>query len=141
ALVNIVPTSTGAAKATTQVIEGIEGKFDGIAIRVPVIDVSLSDFVFLLKRKTTADEVNAAFKKAAESPRLKPFLQYTEVPMVSKDFTGNKSSAVFDATMTDVMGGTMVKVFAWYDNEWGYSNRVIDLAAFIASKLPVAAKA
>lgn len=127
ALINIVPTSTGAAKATTEAIPELKGLFDGIAIRVPVIDVSLSDFTFLLKRKTTVEEVNETFKKMAASPRYKGIVGVTEEPLVSSDFIGSTFSAVIDLPMTRVVDGDLVKVMAWYDNEWGYSYRLIEM--------------
>jgi glyceraldehyde 3-phosphate dehydrogenase len=126
AAVNIVPTTTGAAKATGKVIPSMQGKLDGMAIRVPVPDGSLVDLVALLKRDVTVEEVNAAMKKYAEG-ELKGVLEYTEEPIVSTDVIGNPHSSIFDAGATMVVGGNLVKVLSWYDNEWGYSNRVIDL--------------
>lgn len=127
ALVNIVPTSTGAAKATTEAIPELKGLFDGIAIRVPVIDVSLSDFTFLVKKKTTAEEVNETFTRMAASARYKGIVGVTEEPLVSSDFIGSTFSAVVDLQMTRVVDGDLVKVMAWYDNEWGYSYRLIEM--------------
>jgi len=141
AAVSMIPSSTGAAKAIGLVLPGLKGKLTGTSIRVPTPDVSLVDLSVVTEKSTTKEEVNALFKKASESSRLKGLLKYTETPLVSKDFQGDPASATFDATMTDVMGGNLVKVFAWYDNEWGYSNRVVDLAAFIGAKLQVPAKA
>jgi len=126
AALNIIPTSTGAAKAMGKVIPETKGKLDGMAIRVPVPDGSLVDLVTLLKRNVTREEVNAAMKKHAEGD-MKGILEYTEDPIVSTDVIGNPSSSIFDASATIVVGGNLVKVLAWYDNEWGYSNRVIDL--------------
>ncbi|MFH1126059.1 MAG: type I glyceraldehyde-3-phosphate dehydrogenase, partial [Candidatus Altiarchaeota archaeon] len=123
---NMIPTSTGAAKATGKVIPTTLGKLDGVAVRVPVADGSLTDLVVLLKKNVTAEEVNAAMKKAAEGP-LKGILEYSEEPLVSGDIIGNPASSIFDSKSTKVIGGNLVKVFAWYDNEWGYSNRIVEL--------------
>ncbi len=131
ALINIVPTSTGAAKATSEALPELKGKFDGIAIRVPTIDVSLSDFTFVLKKKTTVEEINKAFTKAASSDRYKGILGVTNEPLVSSDFIGSSYSSVVDLGMTRVVDGDLVKVLAWYDNEWGYSNRLVEMAAHI----------
>ncbi len=131
ALTNIVPTSTGAAKATAEVVPTLKGKFDGIAVRVPSLDVSLSDFTFLLKRKTTVEEVNKAFRKAAQSARWKGILEVSDVPLVSSDFVQNSCSSIVDTEMTRVVDGDLVKVLAWYDNEWGYSVRLMDIAELI----------
>jgi glyceraldehyde 3-phosphate dehydrogenase len=126
AATNIIPTSTGAAKATGKVIPSALGKLDGVAVRVPVPDGSLTDLVAVLKRDVTVEEVNAAMKKAAEGP-LKGILEYSEEPLVSSDILGNPASSIFDAKSTKVIGGNLVKVFAWYDNEWGYSCRIGEL--------------
>jgi len=126
AAMNIVPTTTGAAKAMGKVIPETKGKLDGMSIRVPVPDGSLVDLVAVLKKNVTKEEVNAAMKKYSEG-ELKGILEYTEDPIVSSDVVGNKASSIFDAQATMVVGGNMVKVLSWYDNEWGYSNRVIDL--------------
>ncbi len=131
ALVNIVPTSTGAAKAVTEVVPELKGKFDGLAIRVPTLDVSLSDFTFVLKRKVTVEEINDAFKKAAASPRYKGILGVSDVPLVSSDFIGSTFSSVVDLEMTRVVDGDLVKVLAWYDNEWGYSVRLVEMAEHV----------
>lgn len=133
AAVSMIPTSTGAAKAVAQVIPELEGKLNGVAVRVPTPNVSLVDFTARVGRKVTVEEVNAAFKAAAEGP-LKGVLQYEESQTVSIDFNGNPHSSVFDATNTFIVGDDMVKVFAWYDNEWGFSNRMLDVANLIASK-------
>ena len=125
--INIVPTTTGAAKATGKVIPEMQGKLDGMAIRVPVPDGSLVDLVVLLKRNVTKEEVNAAMKKYAEKD-LKGILAYTEDPIVSTDIIGNPHSSIFDASATMVVGGNLVKVLSWYDNEMGYSHRLVDLA-------------
>lgn len=126
AAMNIIPTSTGAAKATGKVIPATLGKLDGVAVRVPVPDGSLTDLVVVLKKNVTVEEVNAAMKKAAEGP-LKGVLEYSEDPLVSSDIIGNPASSIFDAQSTKVIGGNLVKVFAWYDNEWGYSCRLVEL--------------
>src|SRR5246127_4128276 len=130
---NIVPTSTGAAKATALVIPELKGKMDGYSLRVPVITGSITDLVVELGREATKDEVNAAFKAAAEGP-LKGIVYYTEDPIVSSDIVGSPASCTFDASITMVYGN-QAKVFGWYDNEWGYSSRLVDLTALIASRL------
>lgn len=134
AAVSMIPSSTGAAKAIGLVLPQLKGKLNGVAIRVPTPDVSLVDLTVITEKPTSKEEVNAAFKKASESAPLKGYLQYCEVPLVSKDFTGNAASSIFDVALTDVVDKNLVKVFGWYDNEWGYSNRVIDLVSFISSK-------
>ncbi|MCF6283761.1 MAG: type I glyceraldehyde-3-phosphate dehydrogenase [Candidatus Hydrogenedentes bacterium] len=123
---SIIPTSTGAASAVGQVIPELKGKLDGMAMRVPVIDGSVVDLVAELDKPATAEEINAAIKAAAEGP-LKGVLQYTEDPIVSVDVIGNSHSSVFDSLCTSVIGGNMIKIVSWYDNEWGYSCRCIDL--------------
>jgi glyceraldehyde 3-phosphate dehydrogenase len=133
AAINIVPTSTGAAKATSLVIPELKGKLDGYSLRVPVPDGSITDLVVELGRDVTKDEVNAAFKAAAEGS-LKGILYYTEDPIVSSDIVGSPASCTFDASIT-MAYGNQVKVFGWYDNEWGYSNRIVDLTALVASRL------
>jgi len=133
AAINIVPTSTGAAKATSLVIPELKGKLDGYSLRVPVPDGSITDLVVELGRDVTKDEVNAAFKTAAEGS-LKGILYYTEDPIVSSDIVGSPASCTFDASIT-MAYGNQVKVFGWYDNEWGYSNRLVDLTALVASRL------
>jgi glyceraldehyde 3-phosphate dehydrogenase len=130
---NIIPTSTGAAKATSLVLPQLKGKLDGIAMRVPVPDGSVTDLVVTVDREVTKDEVNAAFRAAADGP-LKGILVYTEDPIVSSDIVGTPPSCTFDSSMTMVMGNT-VKIIGWYDNEWGYSNRLADLTALVGSKL------
>ncbi len=132
ALINMVPTSTGAAKAVSEAIPELKGKFDGMAIRVPTLDVSLSDFTFVLKKRVTAEEVNAVFKKASQSSRWKGILAVSEVPLVSSDFIGNPHSSIVDLEMTKVVDGDLVKVLAWYDNEWGYSVRLVEMAEYIS---------
>ncbi len=126
AAVSIIPTTTGAAKAVGKVIPALKGKLDGLALRVPVQDGSVTDFVATLKRPATKEEINAAMKKAAETT-FKGVIEYTEDPIVSCDIIGNSHSCIFDALSTFVMEGNMVKVVGWYDNEWGYSNRCVDL--------------
>ena len=130
---SIIPTSTGAAKAVSLVLPELKGKLDGMSLRVPTPDVSVVDVVFEVSKKTTKEEVNAALKAAAEGP-LKGILQFEEAPLVSIDFKGNPHSSIVDAALTSVMEGTMVKVISWYDNEWGYSNRLLDLAILVAKK-------
>jgi glyceraldehyde 3-phosphate dehydrogenase len=130
---SIIPTTTGAAKAVTQVLPELQGRVHGLALRVPVTTVSLCDFVADLERETTAEEINKAFQAAAEG-KLKGILEYCEEPLVSIDFKGNPASSIVDAPSTMVLGGNMVKVLSWYDNEWGYSCRMADLISFIADK-------
>jgi len=130
-LVNMIPTTTGAAIATAEVIPSLKGLFDGMAIRVPSIDVSLSDFTFLLKKKTTVEEVNAAFRAASKSKEMKGVLAVTDEPLVSTDFVGNTNSCIVDLAMTKIVDGDMLKVLAWYDNEWGYSCRLVEIVVKI----------
>lgn len=130
---NIVPTSTGAAIAAREVIPALGGVFDGLAIRVPTPVVSLSDFTFLLKRDVTVEEVNDMFRKAADDPQWHGILAVTDEPLVSSDFVGNSYSAIIDLSLTQVVDGNMLKVVAWYDNEWGYSNRLVELVASLGS--------
>lgn len=125
---NLVPTSTGAAIATTQVVPALRGKFDGISIRVPTICVSISDITAVLKREVTARAVNDAFRTASRQPQFKGILGVSEIPLVSSDFIGDQRSAIVDPEFTRVVGGTLVKVLAWYDNEWGYACRLVELA-------------
>jgi len=133
AAANIVPTTTGAAKLVGKLVAGLEGKIDGVALRVPVTTGSITDFVAVLKQKVSAVQVNQAFREASQGS-LKGILEYCDEELVSSDIRGNSHSAIFDAPSTMVLDDTMVKVFAWYDNEWGYSCRLADLAAFIAGK-------
>lgn len=133
AAVNIIPTTTGAAKAVALVIPELKGRFDGMSLRVPNLTVSVVDFVATVRKETSKEAVNAAFKAAAAGT-LNGILDYTEEPLVSSDFRGDTHSSIVDGLITQVLGGNMVKVLAWYDNEWGYSCRVSDLAAFIAQK-------
>jgi glyceraldehyde 3-phosphate dehydrogenase len=133
AAINMIPTSTGAAKALKLVIPELDGKLDGFSLRVPTPDVSVVDLVAFVDKKTTVAEVNAALKEAADGP-LKNILGYESKELVSHDFLGDARSSIVDAPMTRVVAGNCVKVISWYDNEWGYSNRVVDLVSFIASK-------
>jgi len=133
AAVNVVPTTTGAARAVSLVLPELKGKLDGVAFRVPVATVSICDFVADLDKSVTVEQVNQAFQAAAQG-RLKGILEYCNEPLVSSDFKGNQASSIFDAPSTMVIGGNMVKVLAWYDNEWGYSCRLADLALFIINK-------
>jgi glyceraldehyde 3-phosphate dehydrogenase len=134
AALNIIPTTTGAAKAVALVIPELKGKFDGFSLRVPTPTVSIVDFVAEIEKPTTVAELNAAFKAASEGS-LKGILGYCDEPLVSMDFKGDQRSSIIDAQSTMVLGGTMVKVVSWYDNEWGYSCRTADLAALIAKSL------
>jgi glyceraldehyde 3-phosphate dehydrogenase len=133
AAVSMIPTSTGAAKAIGSVLPQLKGKLDGLAIRVPTPDVSLTDLTCELEKETTVEALNAAFKKASET-NLKGILQYLDVPLVSKDFCGSTYSCIFDAELTKVLGGNFVKIMGWYDNEWAYSCRVVDLVEYIIKK-------
>ncbi|HEY2429571.1 MAG TPA: type I glyceraldehyde-3-phosphate dehydrogenase, partial [Acidimicrobiales bacterium] len=132
AAANIVPASTGAARATSLVLEAMKGRLDGTALRVPVPDGSITDFVGILNRDVTVDEVNDAFKAAASSGPLAKFLVYTADPIVSSDIVGSPASCTFDSQLTMAMG-SLVKVLGWYDNEWGYSNRLVDLALVVGA--------
>ncbi|WP_029914209.1 type I glyceraldehyde-3-phosphate dehydrogenase [Pelobacter seleniigenes] len=133
AALSMIPTTTGAAKAVSLVLPELKGKLDGLAVRVPTPNVSLVDVVVETEKSVTVAEVNAALKAAAEGP-LKGILEFCELELVSKDFNGNPASSIVDAPSTAVMGGTLVKVLSWYDNEWGYSNRVLDLVKYISEK-------
>src|SRR5665213_966687 len=133
AALNMIPTTTGAAKAISLVMPELKGKLDGYAMRVPTPDVSVVDLVVLLSKNATSEEVNAALKAAAEGP-LKGILAYTEDPVVSTDMLHNPNSSIIDAQLTKVIGGNLCKVVSWYDNEWGYSMRVVDLVLFLAKK-------
>jgi glyceraldehyde 3-phosphate dehydrogenase (phosphorylating) len=134
AALSMIPTTTGAAKATSLVIPELKGKIDGIAVRVPTPDVSFTDLVVVTEKPTTVEAVNAAFKAAADGP-LKGILQYTEEELVSMDYVGNAHSCIFDAQTTTVVDGGLVKVCGWYDNEWGYASRCVDLLRLVAKKL------
>ena len=133
AAMNIIPTTTGAAKAVGLVIPELQGKIHGLAFRVPVSTVSVVDFVAELNQEVTVEQVNRAFQTASEGP-LRGILEYCQEPLVSLDFKGNPASSIIDALSTMVIGGNMVKVLAWYDNEWGYSCRLADLALYVVSK-------
>ena len=133
AAVNIIPTSTGAARAVGQVLPHLAGRLDGVAVRVPVADGSLTDLVVVLDRDTTVDEVNAAFYAAATGP-LSGIIRYNSDPIVSRDVIGDSSSCIFDSPLTQA-SGALVKVFGWYDNEWGYTSRLADLCSYVAGSL------
>jgi glyceraldehyde 3-phosphate dehydrogenase len=130
---NMIPTSTGAAKAVSLVLPELKGKLNGMAMRVPTPNVSIVDLVAELDKNVTAEEINAAFRTAAEGP-LKGILAYSELPLVSSDYNGSSASSTIDALSTMVLEGNMVKVLSWYDNEVGYSSRVVDLIDYIAQK-------
>ncbi len=133
AAMNIVPTSTGAAKAVALVVPELKGKLNGVALRVPTPNVSMVDFIVQVEKNTFAEEVNQVLQEAAEGP-LKGIMEYSELLLVSSDYRGHDASSIVDASLTMVMDGNMVKVMAWYDNEWGYSQRVVDLAELMAEK-------
>ncbi|HLJ68847.1 MAG TPA: type I glyceraldehyde-3-phosphate dehydrogenase [Chloroflexota bacterium] len=132
---NIVPTSTGAARAATEALPQLRGVFDGVALRVPTVDVSLSDLTVLLKTKTSAEEINEAFREAARSDRFRGILAVSEEPLVSADFIGDPHSSIVDLELTQVIDGDFVKVFAWYDNEWGYANRLVEEVVMVGAAL------
>ncbi len=132
---NIVPTTTNATVAATKILPSLKDNFLGLSIRVPVPVVSLADFTIVTKKNTTIEEVNAALKKASESPRMKHILAYTEEELVSSDFIGNPHSAIVDMKLTQVVGGNLVKVVAWYDNEWGYSNRLVEMVELVGKSI------
>jgi glyceraldehyde 3-phosphate dehydrogenase len=134
AALNMIPSSTGAAKALSEVIPSLKGKFDGQSVRVPTMDVSLVDLTFQTDKPMTRDAIHAAMKKAADGA-MKNILGYTEEPLVSSDFIGDPRSSIFDATVTQVMGDRFGKVMSWYDNEWGFSNRMLELTQLVAGKL------
>jgi glyceraldehyde 3-phosphate dehydrogenase (phosphorylating) len=132
---NIVPTTTGAAEATIRALPELKGKFDGLSIRVPVPTVSMADFSLLTQRATSIDEVNALFVRAKDHPLYQGILTTTDEPVVSSDFIGDPHSAIVDLSLTNVVGGTLVKVVAWYDNEWGYANRLVEQAIAVGRTL------
>jgi glyceraldehyde 3-phosphate dehydrogenase len=134
AAMSIIPTTTGAAKATSLVIPELKGKIDGIAIRVPTPDVSLTDLTVVVDKAVTVEQVNAAFKAAADGP-MNGILQYTEEELVSSDFIGNAHSCILDAKSTNVVDGLLIKVSGWYDNEWGYASRCVDLLRYVGARL------
>jgi glyceraldehyde 3-phosphate dehydrogenase len=133
AALSMIPTSTGAAKAVALVLPELKGKFDGISVRVPTPNVSLVDVVMDVEKETSAEEVNRAMKDAANED-LRGILEFCEEPLVSSDFKGNSNSSIVDSEYTKVVGGHMVKILSWYDNEWGYSCRVRDLVKYISGK-------
>jgi len=135
AAVSMIPTTTGAAKATSLVIPEVKGKIDGLAVRVPTADVSFTDLVAEVERPTTIADVNAAFRKASESGPLKGYLAYSDEELVSADYIGNPYSCILDAKTTNVIDGTLVKVTGWYDNEWGYASRCVDLLRYVGERL------
>ena len=135
AAVSMIPTTTGAAKATSLVIPEVKGKIDGISVRVPTADVSFTDLVAEVERPTTIADVNAAFRKAAASGPLAGFLGYSDEELVSSDYIGNPFSCILDAKTTNVIDGTLVKVTGWYDNEWGYASRCVDLLRYVGARL------
>jgi glyceraldehyde 3-phosphate dehydrogenase len=139
AALSMIPTTTGAAKATALVLPELKGKIDGMAIRVPTPDVSIVDLTCEVEKETTVEEVNQAFRAAAAG-RLKGILGVTDEPLVSVDFTGDSRSSIVDAGGTSVIDGRMVKVLSWYDNEWGYSARVVDLVRYVGERLPASAR-
>src|SRR5690606_12200168 len=132
AAINIIPASTGAARATGLVLQAMQGKLDGTALRVPVPDGSITDFVGVLKKETSVEEVNEAFRAASESGPLAPVLEYSEAPLVSSDIVGSPASCTFDSSLT-MVSGNLVKVLGWYDNEFGYSNRLVDLVKIVGA--------
>jgi glyceraldehyde 3-phosphate dehydrogenase len=134
AAVSMIPSSTGAAKAMSEVIPVLKGKFDGVSMRVPTIDVSIVDLAVQTEKPVTIAAINEAMKAASQSPGMKGYLYYTEEELVSSDFIGHPGSSIFDATQTMVMGDKFAKVFSWYDNEWGFSNRMLDLVQLVVSK-------
>src|SRR5215469_1623574 len=134
AALNMIPSSTGAAKAMAEVIPQLKGKFDGQSVRVPTMDVSLVDLTLETERPLTKDAIHSAMRAAAEGP-MKGILEYVDLPLVSSDFMGDPASSIFDSTMTQVMGDKFAKIFSWYDNEWGFSNRMVELTQLVASRL------
>jgi glyceraldehyde 3-phosphate dehydrogenase len=139
AAINLIPTSTGAAKAIGLVIPELDGKLNGTSVRAPVPTGSLVDLVCTVEKSTSVDEINSVFKERADTGSLEGILQYTEDPIVSSDIEQNPYSSIFDAGMTMVIEGTLVKVCAWYDNEWGYSNRLVDLTERVLARAPAQA--
>jgi glyceraldehyde 3-phosphate dehydrogenase len=134
AMVSMIPTTTGAAKAIAVVMPELAGRLDGVAVRVPTADGSLVDFTFEVEKETTAEAVNEAFREASEQPPLNGYLEYTTEPLVSIDIVGNRHSCIFDSLLTKVIGGNLVKVFGWYDNEAGYAARMVDMMKLVAAK-------
>jgi len=134
AAVSMIPTSTGAAKAVAEVIPALKGKFDGLSIRVPTVDVSLVDLSLTTEKPVSVESINEAMKKAAASSAMKGYLAYTDLQLVSSDYIGHPASSIFDGTLTKTLGDRFAKVFAWYDNEWGFSERMVDLVKLVASR-------
>jgi glyceraldehyde 3-phosphate dehydrogenase len=134
AAMSIIPTTTGAAKATALVIPELKGKIDGIAIRVPTPDVSLTDLAVVVEKPVTSEQVNRAFRTAADGP-MSGILQYTEEELVSSDYIGNPHSCILDSKCTNVIDGLLIKVSGWYDNEWGYASRCVDLLRYVGARL------
>ncbi|MFO0673959.1 MAG: type I glyceraldehyde-3-phosphate dehydrogenase [Polyangiaceae bacterium] len=134
AAMNMIPSTTGAAKAMSEVIPALKGKFDGCSMRVPTMDVSIVDLTFTSEKPVSKESIHAAIKAASEGP-MKGILGFTEEPLVSSDYIGDPRSSIFDATQTQVIGDKLAKVFSWYDNEWGFSNRMVELSQLIASKM------
>jgi glyceraldehyde 3-phosphate dehydrogenase len=132
---NMVPTTTGAAIAVTKTLPQLTGKFDGLSIRVPTPVVSISDVTALLGRDVTVEEINNVFKKAADDPFYQGILAVSEEPLVSRDYIGNSHSGIVDLLLTKVVGGNLIKIAVWYDNEWGYSNRLVELTADVAKSI------
>jgi glyceraldehyde 3-phosphate dehydrogenase len=135
AALSIIPTTTGAAKATSLVLPELKGKIDGISIRVPTPDVSLTDLTVVVDKPVTVEQINDAFKKAAASGPLKGIIRYTDEELVSSDYIGDPHSCIIDGKSTNVVDGTLLKVSGWYDNEWGYSSRCVDLIRVVGAKL------
>jgi glyceraldehyde 3-phosphate dehydrogenase len=134
AALSMIPTTTGAAKATSLVIPELKGKIDGIAIRVPTPDVSMTDLAVVVEKAVTVEQVNAAFRKAADG-ELKGILKYTDLELVSSDYIGNPHSCILDSKCTNVVDGLLLKVSGWYDNEWGYASRCVDLLRYVGGTL------
>src|SRR4029077_18756929 len=134
AAMNMIPSTTGAAKALSEVIPELKGKFDGQSLRIPTMDVSIIDLTLETEKPASKDAIHAAMKNAAETT-MKGILAYVDLPLVSRDFIGDPHSSIFDATLTQVVGDKFAKVFSWYDNEWGFSNRMVELAELVAQKL------
>lgn len=132
---NLVPTTTNATVAATKILPGLKGNFLGLSIRVPVPVVSIADFTIVTKKNTTVEEIIAVIKKAADSPRLRHVLDYTDEELVSSDFIGNPHSAIVDLSLTQVVGGNLIKIVAWYENEWGYSNRLVEMVEHAGTKI------
>ena len=133
--VSMIPTTTGAARAIGLVLPELKGKLGGLAIRVPTPDVSMVDLTVEVDKATSETDVNEKFLEASRDPRMSRYLQYSQEPLISKDFVGNPASCIFDAPLTAVIGKTLIKTFGWYDNEWGYASRIVDLAAHVAKKI------